>query len=597
MSDTPPAKGRLIASVDLSDVGADAGPSKEQDADAAIQRRAERADGHIDSFVNGALTDREPGPRARKADATDEKPETATAAKRRLWEEQAVRVAKLEEDNPQFGEQARAHVWSIYVRNTKIETIADAIYGYILASRYYERVKNRMTADEFWPVFFEKIAYALTDVKDANFGTLADYIVIQDRETVGTLVFAVESLAAWAGAQNVSEDQRGDPEKDPRAFIRAFFTAPRPASDKSLLDMMRLALPAEAVERCLHALDVMDGKTEPKGRPAFNAEEMYGLFKAGRKAEAIEYLRKNAREVGPADMQAAFEEKGVDLFRLDILGAGKDESDQGRGALLQGALVNQYAKAGLLNLDYARHKLLREKGRTSQGRVDERGWNNYMQIAARPDFNPAFLENEHEFWDHMFRQMAQFRYRRPGNTKSMRELELEIARDLLDRPAKNGMSAFHIAARYGNAPVVKYLLSRLISFYYANGLRQAQQRNLDADKLAELKKRQVAEMRENLNYLTGADRNGLNVFMHAIVANKPDIIQMLVGHFQDHPEYLEILSQVQVPLDGKKVTLDDFASRDFGHGRNTEAARLLRRVLKDAGDRIRARQQGASRVA
>jgi len=173
---------------------------------------------------------------------------------------------------------------------------------------------------------------------------------------------------------------------------------------------------------------------------------------------------------------------------------------------------------------------------------------------------------------------------------------MEVARDLLDRPAKNGMTALHIAAKHGNAVVVKYLLGRLLSFYAAATFKQAQGRGVAPAKLAEIKKLQVPEMRENLAYLTAADNNGYNVFMHALVANRGEIIQQLVGRFQEFPQYLEILSQLKVPLDGKKVTLDDFASRDFGHGRNTEAQRLLRRVLQDAADRLQMRQQGA-RVA
>lgn len=590
--------GRLVASIDLDAMGAGEAVESEDDLDAALRARLEKADRQIDSFVNEALNVPQDGPDAHAQDNADLDAEDGDVPtqRRRRWEQQMIRVVKMAEDNAQFGEQARQYVWSIYIRQKKIQTIDDAIFAFIMASRYYDLVKNKIAEQEFWPVFFEKIGYAVTNIKDEFHGALLDHMILQGREVMLRIVYGVETLAEWAHAQSAGAADEADSARDPRSFVRALFTEPRPTSEKSLFDQMRVGLPREVMDRCARALAEMDGEVAPQKKKDFNPEAMFALIRVGKKGEAVDYLRRNARSVEPGDIETAFEEKGVDLFRLDILGTAKEERKNGKSALLHGALVNHYSKTGMFNLEYAKHKLLREKGRVSQGRVDERGWNNYMQLAARPDFNPAFIENEHEFWDHMFKQMAHFRYKRPGNTRALRELELEVARDLLDRPAKNGMPALHIAARAGNAVVVKYVLTRLISFYFGNALKQAQQRGLDADKLAELRKRQGVEMRENFNYLTGVDQSGMNVFMHAIVANQADVAQLLVGHFQEHPEYLEILSQVKVPLDDKTVTLVDFASRDYGFGRNTEGSRLLQRVLKDAGDRLRARQQGA-RVA
>ena len=68
---------------------------------------------------------------------------------------------------------------------------------------------------------------------------------------------------------------------------------------------------------------------------------------------------------------------------------------------------------------------------------------------------------------------------------------MEVARDLLDRPAKNGMTALHIAAKHGNAVVVKYLLGRLLSFYAAATFKQAQGRGVAPAKLAEIKTRRA----------------------------------------------------------------------------------------------------------
>ena len=582
MADEQAKKGRVVASIDFSD---DA--PGDDSADAKLQARIAKADAHIDGFVDGALTDREGGPSGALAQSDEDKKREAMLARRSRWDAQLARVAQMAHDNPQFGEQARQHVWSIYIRQKRIVTIDDAIFGFILAERYYDLVRNKIEAGEFWEIFYQKIAYALTDVTDEYGSNLIDYVSGQDAGAVGSLVICCEVLADWATDHKDGDKARG--------FVRRLFTEARDNSGRAILDSIRLTVSSDAEKRCVEALDAMDGKIERADALKFKADDLYALMKEGKKEEAVRYLRTNARDVRPSDVQTAFEDKGLDLFRVDIVGAGK--GDTGKEELLQGALANQYAKAGVFNLEYAKHKMLREKGRVSQGRTDERGWNNYMQLAAQADFNPAFMENEHEFWDHMFKQMAHFRYKRPGNTKSVRELELEVARDLLDRPAKNGMTAFHIAAKHGNAVVIKYLLNKLFSFHAANAFKQAQSRGVEHAKLVDLKKRQVPEMRENLAYLTAGDKSGANVFMHALVANRSEIVQLLVGRFQEHPQYLEILSQLKVPLDGKKVTLDDFASRDFGHGRNTESQRLLRRVLQDAADRLQMRQQGGARVA
>ncbi|MEM6490732.1 MAG: hypothetical protein AAF684_02335, partial [Pseudomonadota bacterium] len=341
MADEKPRKGRVVASIDFAD--------DDQAGDSALQERIAKADAHIDGFVEGALTDSETGPTGDLAQTDEDKKREAMLARRARWTEQANRAAKMAHENQNFGEQARQHVWSIYIRQVRIETIDDAIFAFILAEKYFDIVKNKIEAAEFWEIFFQKIGYALTDTNDEFGSNLIDYVSMQDGDAVRTLVFCCEVLAAWA-----NDHKDGDKARD---FVRRLFTTPRDHNKRSIVDTIRLSVSSDAAARCNEALDAMDGRIEKADAPKFNADQLYALMKDGKKDEAVSYLRNSARDIRPEDVHEAFHEKGLDFFRVDILGTGKN--DPGKQELMQGALSNHYAKSGVFNLEYAKQKLLR----------------------------------------------------------------------------------------------------------------------------------------------------------------------------------------------------------------------------------------------
>lgn len=583
---TTDRKDRLVASLDLSEVNAVAGFVEAANApmteapDSAITERNARADARILRFLDQSAQDDEPGPTsaAPVTDAPAKEPGPTLDAMRKRWLAQSQRVAQLSMENHNFPEQARRFIWLVYLRKRKITTIDECIFVFNLALFYFGESSEKIASDDFWRTFFSKIEYCISDAQDENGLSLPDYIAIQDAGIAVFLIPCIEDLCAWALRQ--PQARAGDA----RNFVHRTFTAPRPILDRPILDQLRAALDPGMVKRAERALDALaatadarDGGAEAPGID----ETLTRLIAEGRRQEATEHARKHARALRPETIADIYAETKIDLFRLDIAERGEGEAQ--RGSLLRGALASHFAKSGLYSTDHARLRLVRELTGLSQGRIDQRGRNNYMQIAAQRDYNPAYIENEHAFWDHMLTQMATEQAERPEDDEAVAALELVIARDLLDRPDVNGMTAMLLAARSGNTMVLKYVLNRVTAFRAALALRRmAAQPGQSARSTASLKQAHLEELRENLPQILVADKDGANAFMHALQTNRADSISILLSHLRDFPEYIRFISQFKISLDGKSASLIDYCDVDFGFGRSTEAQRMLQRVLSDA---------------
>jgi len=539
------------------------------------------------------------------------------------WQTIGEKVEKTKGRVPNFSTHARDFVWSIYIREIKPETVEDMIYAYMMASESYEHVKNKISEPEYYNYFFRKVNHLIVHLQDSHKNNLLHHILTANRANFAHVTFCLEAMAGAAkeraklsGAQDQDmPDWTEATERDDRDRVRNFFANDKNAMGDSIFEIIERITPPAVIQKCKDIIQSMynfeddvtqDGRPElgelppiaaakeAAGKP-FSTDFLAELMGKEEQDAAAAYVRMSSEHIDPEDLDKAYENSSTDLFALDVTTQPKEAQKAGnKVAGMAGTLANHYAKRGIFDLRYARKKLIKEDGRKSQGRRDERGYNNYMQMAATPDINHAYMANEHEFWDHILYQIAKLNYQNNKSGATFRDVEIRSNREILDMPGNDGRTAMHLASISGNTEAMSFILDKILDFNHAEQLRDATARNLNPKAIEPLQKRYLQEMRTNLSYLMSVDNDNFTPWMLALYYDKREILMLLSGKLEKHPEYLEVICMLPVQPKGepKKTTLYEFASRSFNASQGiNEAGRFLRSVLREAEQRARSRRE------
>lgn len=587
--------------------------------------RREKGEAHIRDFATQELDDDAQAPLAPDTmnvaiEFRPTKGEEVRARMMALWDDVKLHVTQMETNAQDFPATAKDHVWAVYTREIKLETLEELLFSYVMAQRAFRVVSHKVDEQEFFDYYFAKVRVPVMRLRDDDNCTLLHYICLLDRNNIELLYSALDAFAERAREQLRQRTAAGESSPDLECnMVRALFKEVQNAAGDSVLGMVERAGYKAIHKRCVDRLEWMyslegdehtvsdEDADKPAVQRVFNRQDKdYNpafleqlLTDKDRRGAAV-YVRIKATEIDPDEVIRLHKEKGEDLFAVDL--RSKRTTDLGgfrnKNASSVGALSNHYAKQGMFNLNFAKRKLVIDDGVRSQGHRDERGYNTYMQMAAMADISVAFMQNENEFWDHILRRMALHHYQSKaakGGRATLRETELRICRDVLDMPGNDGRTALHLAAHSGNVEALNFVLRKLLSLFYAEEYRRVLDAPPDPKRLAAARQPYLTEMRDNLAYLTSVDNNNYNPWMLAVMANRKEVLMTMVGMVDRYPEYMEVIARlpVQPGRNAEPISLSDFAGRAYGDSATiNEAGRYLRGVLRDAAHRAQAKKDG-----
>jgi len=601
---------------------APAPPSEEELLQQENEERREKGDAHIKDFAAGELADDVND--AIDADAMDVEvqfqPTGAEAVRARmmaLWDDVKLHITQMETNSQDFPSTAKDHVWAVYTREVKLTSLEELLFSYVMAQRAYKAVSHKVDEREFFDYYFAKVRVPVMRLRDDDNCTLLHYICLLDRNNIELLYSALDAFADRAREQLRQRTANNEKAPDLECnLVKSLFTETENAAGDSVLGLVERIGHKAIHKRCSDRLEWMytledeqhKVSSEDSDKPAvqrvfnrqnrdYNPAFLEQLLTDRDPRGAAVYVRIKASEIDPDEISRMHKNNETDLFAVDL--GSKRTNDLGtfrsKSAQSVGALSNHYAKQGMFNLNFAKRKLVIDDGTRSQGYRDERGYNTYMQMAAMPDINVAFMQNENEFWDHILRRMALQQYQKKGGKVTLREIELKICRDVLDMPGNDGRTALHLAAHSGNVEALNFVLRKLLSLFYAEEYRKVLDGPPNPKQLAKVRGPYLTEMRDNLAYLTSIDNDNFNPWMLAIAGNRKDVLMTIVGMVDRYPEYMEVISRlpVQPGRKAEPISLADFASRSYGDSATiNEAGRYLRSVLRDASHRAQAKKDG-----
>ncbi|MBL8672701.1 MAG: hypothetical protein JNK11_18730 [Alphaproteobacteria bacterium] len=577
-----------------------------------------------------------------------------------LWAAQAELVARA----GTTPDKALDEVWAYYARKLRPATIGDLIRTVLVAEIAQSCPRNRREPDDFFGFYFSKMAPYIVEREDEDGNTLLHYLVLQRSDAIGRVLTAMHALIARRRGLDQAAPPPGDADAEAedegpqrtrrrevvteqgaalnlahRQSVYALFVERRNAAQECVMDLVaRHADPATLAEAeaTLAGMFAPGEEPVPGGSPhgtgldrlqaiqsrPFDAADLDALLQGGDlRAQAL-YVRMFADSIEPAHVRDAVQAHRVDLFAIDLAPLALDPEQERwfsaskRVAFIPGALNNAYAKRGLVDPAFAQCKLVRERGRHSQGFCDARGYNVYMRMAESTELPDAYLANEHVFWDHVFTRIAKYMAARDEAGRSWRHFFIQTARDILDMPGNDGRTALHLAAIHGREIMIRYILERELDFSSAEALKLA----MDERDHAAIEGRRndyFEEMRINLAYLSVTDSADHSPWTYAILHGRRDVLVALVGTLERYPEYLEMLAQMAVrarlpgepqPTDlepgdvalaqAETTTLLDFAERaPATTAAQHEAQSYLRKILLEARQRLRIRAETSKELA
>ena len=485
------------------------------------------------------------------------------------WDMIGERINLLRAKNQNdFSAILRESLWDIYTSPSKPTKIDSIVYIYRITLLAYESYKHNVSEDVYIFCFFENLIKSIFQCRDEHHNTLINYIIICNRS-------CISHVPLWIKGMSIAMRRHGSPQEEIYNTLCRTLIEEKNPFNRNLLELVSLQGGRSATHSCLIALEAARHlPTDPLApAPELRGKEKTEQFQSATalpfNLNLLEkfqnesplwaglYVRAHIESITPEIISIAHE-RGQDLFATDLKAETSPQAEIRSFSGVNGVLANAYAKSGMFSIPHAYCRLVRDKGRRSQGYRDKRGYNIYMQIAEQHRPNPAFLQNEHEFWDHILYQIAKYQHRQEKSKANLEDVLLRVRRRVLDMPGDDGRTALHLAARSGNIEVARYLLDRLLDFRHAENLRTAM-RISDHRTIVRVKKLYYREMRTNLSYLLAVDNDHYNSWMHAIECNQKEILISLVSHVEPYSGYLDIISLIPIQPKGMNaMSLSDF---------------------------------------